>query len=60
MTNKPMTNNRNKCGIVKEVKGSKIKSIDYKTGKEKEFTFVKETIHTDDDGNIIGVSKQWQ
>ena len=55
-----MTNNRDKCGIVKEAKGSKIKGIDSKTKKERNFIFVKETVHKDSDGNIIGVSKEWQ
>mgnify|MGYP003979951033 CR=1 FL=1 len=60
MVHKTMTNNRDKCGIVKEAKGSKIKGIDSKTKKERNFIFVKETVHKDSDGNIIGVSKEWQ
>tara|TARA_R110000823_G_C15534241_1_gene457245 strand:+ start:55 stop:234 length:180 start_codon:yes stop_codon:yes gene_type:complete len=55
-----MTNNRSKCNIVKESKESKIKGIDKKTGKERYFTFVKETVHKDNEGNIIGVTKEWQ
>ena len=55
-----MTKERSKCNIVKESKGSKIKGIDHKSGKERDFIFVKETIMKDSEGNIIGVCKEWQ
>jgi len=60
MVPRSMTSNRNECGITKQKKGDTIKGVDSKTKKERDFTFVKEIIKYDGDGNIIAIQKIWQ
>lgn len=56
-----MTKDRASCGIpISKPNIDKTKSIDPKTGVERDFILVKEVIVKDDDGNIIGVEKHWQ
>lgn len=55
-----MEKDRSKVNIKEQTKTDTITGIDPQTNEERNFTFVKEIIDYDSDGNIIGVAKIWQ
>ncbi len=55
------TKDRNLAGLhEKRIGIDKTRGPDPFTGIERDFILIKETLITDDDGNITGVLREWQ